>query len=733
MLAYRDLLNTAQYRVVSAPYGPMLVIAGAGTGKTRTIVYRLAWLVEHGVAPYNIVLLTFTRKAAKEMLDRATDLLGAELHGLYGGTFHAFAYRVLRQFKPAWLEERPFSVLDATDQQGIIRRCKEEANIGKGMRGFPNVQTVIGFFSKARNKEEGIGQIIARESPNVLPYADDLEKLGRAYATYKRENALLDYDDLLFELEDILRTDREALNVLRATYRHILVDEYQDTNLVQARILKLLAGSLEDERSVMAVGDEAQSIYAFRGATVRNILDFPKMFPGTSIVALEENYRSLQPILQVANRVMSYAREGYEKTLTAKREGREPVLEVECRSDIEQARCVAERIADLLETEPANEIAVLFRSGYQSYQLEANLAAKGIAYKKYGGLRYQEAAHVKDLMAYLYFIVNPMDLPGFTRIACMQPKIGIKTAEKIFHALGEKGEARYRKNYPALFAELDQLTELRAQKLDAADIVERVIDLYEPHLEEQYPADCQTRRMGLMELHTMATTTPELDLFLAEVLLDSVDREEENEDAVVLSTIHSAKGLEWKHVFVLDLVDGKLPSRFALAREEAMEEERRLMYVACTRAKDKLELYWYVRSESQASYGGDAYCTMSTFLQELDADDADEARVLPNGNLYVSSESKPRLQTRTREAESKQETQSRAEEPAAVREEGSQGDLVPAMDAMKEIRAKQITKCQHRIFGEGRIVNVLENGNLVISFPVLGTKTIMPAYVFVKK
>ena len=235
--------------------------------------------------------------------------------------------------------------------------------------------------------------------------------------------------------------------------------------------------------------------------------------------------------------------------------------------------------------------------------------------------------------------------------------------------------------------------------------------------------------MGLMELHTMATTKPELDLFLAEVLLDSVDREEENEDAVVLSTIHSAKGLEWKHVFVLDLVDGKLPSRFALAREEAMEEERRLMYVACTRAKDKLELYWYGRCESQASYGGDAYCTMSTFLQELDADDADDARVLPNGNLYVSSRSKPELQTRTREAEV---TQGRAEEPS-VREESSQGDLVPAMDAMTEIRARKITKCQHRIFGEGRIVSVQENGNLVITFPVLGTKTIMPSYVFVKK
>lgn len=728
MLAYRDLLNNAQYKVVSAPFGSMLVIAGAGTGKTRTIVYRLAWLVEHGVAPYNIALLTFTRKAAREMLDRATDLLGADLRGLYGGTFHAFAYRVLRQFKPGWLENRPFTVLDATDQQGIIRRCKEEAGIAKGMRGFPNVQAVIGLFSKARNKEESTGQVISRESPNVLPYADDLERLGKSYRDYKRANALLDYDDLLFELEDVLRNDREALNVLRATYRHILVDEYQDTNLVQARILKLLAGNVEDGRSVMAVGDEAQSIYAFRGATVRNILDFPKMFPNTSIVALEENYRSLQPILQVANRVMSYAREGYEKTLTAFRSGREPVRIVECRSDIEQARCVAERIEKLLETVPAGEIAVLFRSGYQSYQLEANLAAMGIAYKKYGGLRYQEAAHVKDLMAYLYFIVNPMDLPAFTRIACMQPKIGIKTAEKIFHSLGEKTEARYRKSYPALFAELDRLAEMRTQKLSAADCVEQAMELYDPHLEEQYAVDYPTRRLGLMELHTMATTATDLDLFLAEVLLDSVDREEDTKDSVVLSTIHSAKGLEWKHVFVLDLVDGKLPSRFALARADAMEEERRLMYVACTRAKDNLELYWYTRSEAASSYGGDSYCSMSTFLEELDADDAEEVRGLARGRLLASSRNTGQTQTRPE----KTEAASGARE-SKVREDGGEGNLVPALDAMKEIRAGQITECQHRIFGKGRILEVQDKGNLVISFPVLGTKTIMPAYVFVKR
>lgn len=768
MLDYSELLNTAQYKVVSAPNGPMLVIAGAGTGKTRTIVYRLAWLVEHGVDPWNIVLLTFTRKAAREMLDRATELLGAELRGLYGGTFHAFAYRILRQYKPAWLMEHNFSVLDSADQQEIIKRCKEDAGVGKGTRGFPKAQAIVGIISKARNKEVELQDILTRDSPQLLHYARALEAVAGRYADYKRANYLLDYDDLLFELEELLHTDQALRYTLQGQYKHILVDEYQDTNLVQARILQLLAGRPEGDRSVMAVGDEAQSIYAFRGATVRNILDFPKIFPGTQIVALEENYRSVQPVLQVANKIMSFAKEGYEKTLTAFRAGGDPVRVVQCRTDGDQASCVASRISALLETVPPHEIAVLFRSGYQSYQLEAALTGKGISYKKYGGLRYQEAAHVKDLMAYLHFIVNPDDLPSFTRIACMQPKIGIKTAEKILHGLGTEAEARHRKSYPNLFQEIDELAAMRNAALSPEDIVDRVLDIYDPHLTELYPEDSPARRLGLNELKTLAGRAEHLDLFLAEVLLDSVDREEKSEDDVVLSTIHSAKGLEWKHVFVIDLVDGKLPSRFALSRGDIMEEERRLMYVACTRAKDNLELYWYGYSESQASYGGgDSYCSMSTFLEELDAEDVDDAKGTASGRLTGLRAKKPEaavpfsetsasgsaskaasvdelreqlenvqrklneLVQQKERAAAKAGRHSYAEPAACVPED--RGSLVPATEVMDEIRAGRIKTCQHRMFGEGRILSVQEGNQLKVSFPVLGTKTIIASYLFVKK
>lgn len=764
MLNYSELLNQAQYEVVSAPYGPMLVIAGAGTGKTRTIVYRLAWLTEHGVDPRNILLLTFTRKAAREMLDRAADLLGADLRGLYGGTFHAFAYRMLRQFRPAWLQGRQFSVLDSTDQQEIVRRCKDDAGVSKGVRGFPKVQAIVGMISRARNKEVPLKDILATDSPQLMHFARELETVAQRYAEYKRSNGLLDYDDLLFELEDLLRTDQALRYTLQDMYRHILVDEYQDTNLVQARILQLLAGRLEDDRSVMAVGDEAQSIYAFRGATVRNILDFPKIFPGTRIVALEENYRSVQPVLEVANAVMSHAKEGYEKTLSAFREGGDPVRIVECHSDGDQARCVASRIKTLLKSVPPTEIAVLFRSGYQSYQLEAELAARSISCRKYGGLRFQEAAHVKDLMAYLHLVVNPDDLPAFTRIACMQPRIGAKTAEKILHARGTKAEARHRKSYPDLFRELDELAAMREAALSPEASVEQVMVLYQPHLEELYPEDYHRRSLGLNEIKTLAARSEDLELFLAELLLDSVDREEKNEKDVVLSTIHSAKGLEWKYVFVIDLVDGKLPSRFALARGDAMEEERRLMYVACTRARDNLELYWYHQSESQAAYGGDSFCVMSTFLEEMMDADVDTVVGTPSGRQLqkraagassarkktgsasvpasASEEFHRQLQELMRDYKGRQSGEDAAEddrqahaEPASDTQTDSQaGTLVPATELMDDIRAGRITTCQHRMFGEGRILSAQEGSQLLkISFPVLGVKNIIASYVFVKK
>ena len=377
-------LNPAQLEAVTAPDGPVLVIAGAGSGKTRTLVHRLAWLAEQGVSPEQMLLLTFTRKASREMLLRATDLLGYSLGGVHGGTFHGFAFSVLRQHRPAWASG-PVTIMDSADSASAIQQCRERLHIAKGDRSFPKTQTVLGLLSKARNKELPLGEVLQREAVHLLPHTDALVEIGAAYADYRRAHGLLDYDDLLFELEALLQGDAEhpgLASLFQERYRYIMVDEYQDTNRVQARLVQLLAGA---RGNVMAVGDDAQSIYAFRGANIRNILDFPKLFPETRLIRLEENYRSTQPVLAVANAVLASATEGYAKNLfTSKALTPETprVRILRPMSDLTQASIVAARVEELLARYQAGEIAVLFRAGYQSYHLEVALTKRGIKFRK---------------------------------------------------------------------------------------------------------------------------------------------------------------------------------------------------------------------------------------------------------------------------------------------------------------------------------------------------------------
>ena len=448
MIDFRQRLNAAQYEAATCGDGPVLVVAGAGSGKTRTIVHRLAWLAEQGVPPASMLLLTFTRKAAHEMLQRAADVSEQGLAGVQGGTFHSFAFSVLRRWRPEWLEGRGFSLMDSADMTAAVKECKEALGIGKGDRSFPKTQAVIGLLSKARNKEQELDVILQREAYQLLPHAEALGRLGEAYDAYRREKGLLDYDDLLFELENLLKRNDEAAARLRERFRHILVDEYQDTNLVQARIVRLLAGppdaAPQEMGNVMAVGDEAQSIYAFRGANVRNILDFPKLFPGARIIRLEENYRSTRPILDVANSVLSHAAESFHKRLFTRREGGAPVRLITPLSDKTQATLVATRITELLERYRPDEIAVLFRAGFHSFQLEMALNQRGVAFRKYGGLRYAEAAHVKDALAYARLLLNPLDMPSFTRIAALHPGVGPRTAQKIHAALASGDAERQR-------------------------------------------------------------------------------------------------------------------------------------------------------------------------------------------------------------------------------------------------------------------------------------------------
>ena len=730
-------LNPAQLEAVTAPDGPVLVIAGAGSGKTRTIVHRLAWLAEQGVPASDMLLLTFTRKASREMLLRATDLLGYSIGGVHGGTFHSFAFSVLRQYRPAWAEG-PVTVMDSADSASAIQQCKERLKVGKGDRSFPKTQTIIGLLSKARNKEISIGDVLQRDAQHLLPHADALESIGEAYRGYRRQHGLLDYDDLLFELEDLLKgapeAGREGLaERFRERYRYIMVDEYQDTNRVQARLVRLLAG---EAGNVMAVGDDAQSIYAFRGADVRNILDFPKLFPGTRVIRLEENYRSTQPVLDVANAVLAPASEGFRKNLFTTKENTPKTPRVRLvrpMSDLTQANVVAARVEELLDRYQAKEIAVLFRAGYQSYHLEVALSKRGIKFRKYGGLRYAEAVHVKDVVAFVRLAINPLDMPSFERVAGLSKGVGTKTAEKIYHVAAQGDFDALRKactKYPDLWSDMLLLDKLREHNLTPAALIEMVIEHYTPRLQAIFPDDWPRRQQGLSELAHIASAYTDLEQFVADLSLETPEDDADEFDEagrVVLSTIHSSKGLEWDAVILLDLVEDRFPSRHALVRPEDFEEERRLMYVACTRAREDLELFVPATLYSRQN-GGNEPATPSPFVRELPFSALEEWQEGYTGRISKRSTSfagdpafsRPSLDIPRELAN-----------PNAGRVKGVFPP--PVIPEAKGNRAASkggagCGYCRHKVFGRGKIVEQLPPDKCRVNFPGFGLKVILSAF-----
>ena len=730
-------LNPAQLEAVTAPDGPVLVIAGAGSGKTRTIVHRLAWLAEQGVPASDMLLLTFTRKASREMLLRATDLLGYSIGGVHGGTFHSFAFSVLRQYRPAWAEG-PVTVMDSADSASAIQQCKERLKVGKGDRSFPKTQTIIGLLSKARNKEISIGDVLQRDAQHLLPHADALESIGEAYRGYRRQHGLLDYDDLLFELEDLLKGDPEAgreglAERFRERYRYIMVDEYQDTNRVQARLVRLLAG---EAGNVMAVGDDAQSIYAFRGADVRNILDFPKLFPGTRVIRLEENYRSTQPVLDVANAVLAPASEGFRKNLFTTKENTPKTPRVRLvrpMSDLTQANVVAARVEELLDRYQAKEIAVLFRAGYQSYHLEVALSKRGIKFLKYGGLRYAEAVHVKDVVAFVRLAINPLDMPSFERVAGLSKGVGTKTAEKIYHVAAQGDFDALRKactKYPDLWSDMLLLDKLREHNLTPAALIEMVIEHYTPRLQAIFPDDWPRRQQGLSELAHIASAYTDLEQFVADLSLETPEDDADEFDEagrVVLSTIHSSKGLEWDAVILLDLVEDRFPSRHALVRPEDFEEERRLMYVACTRAREDLELFVPATLYSRQN-GGNEPATPSPFVRELPFSALEEWQEGYTGRISKRSTSfagdpafsRPSLDI-PRELANPNAGRVKGVFPPPVIPE-AKGDRAASKGGAG------CGYCRHKVFGRGKIVEQLPPDKCRVNFPGFGLKVILSAF-----
>jgi DNA helicase-2/ATP-dependent DNA helicase PcrA len=596
-ISYKTELNKSQYEAVISTEGPVLVIAGAGTGKTRTLVYRVARLVEKGINPENILLLTFTRKSAKEMIKRASVVLDSRCDGVSGGTFHSFANLILRKYSNLLGLKNSFTILDTSDAQDIVDLVRGRFPEIKEKR-FPRKSTICDIYSKSINKSSTADEIIATEYPHFINCVDTIKLICKQYCEYKRENSLLDYDDLLIYLKLLLESNEELRNQLSDKYKYILIDEYQDTNSIQADITRLLACK---HNNVMAVGDDAQSIYSFRGANFQNIMDFPNIFEGTKIIKLEENYRSTQEILNFSNEIISHAVKKYEKSLFSC--GKTGVLPaIICSADQQtEAEFVAQRILELSEEGiPLNEIAILARSARSTYKIEIELNKKGLPFKKFGGYKFVETAHIKDIIAHLRVLMNPEDIISWNRILLLLSGIGSTTSNKLISVLSKGQNTEIEKirlkatSKEALTKLLEVIDEIMSSKMTIFDTVEKIIAYYQPLLAEKYD-DFNKREKDLENFLSLVQGYSALEDFLSDIALEppensvvGVEGGAVYDEYLTLSTIHSAKGLEWKAVFITGAVDGKFPSVYSYNAVDDLEEERRLMYVAATRAKNEL-------------------------------------------------------------------------------------------------------------------------------------------------
>jgi DNA helicase-2/ATP-dependent DNA helicase PcrA len=621
---YHQELNSAQLKAVESIHGPYLVIAGAGSGKTRVLVHRVAYLVQQGIAPEQILLLTFTRRSAEEMLRRASILLDERCRKVSGGTFHSFANMILRKYAKLLEISSNFTILDQADSEDTVNLIRTQLNFHKFKKTFPRKHVILEVISKSVNKSEEISEVLFDEYPQFIEFAEEIKKIRNEYNKYKHQKSLLDYDDLLVFLKNLL-TQHEAVRAsLSAKYKYIMVDEYQDTNKLQAHIACLLAA---DHANIMVVGDDAQSIYSFRGANFKNIIDFPKIFKGTKIITLEENYRSTQPILNLTNAVIACAKEKFQKNLFTKKQGGEIPVFIDCLDENSQSTFVSEKILELKgEGIALKDIAVLFRSGWHSNDLEIELASRNIPFAKYGGKKFVEAAHIKDLVSYLRIAYNALDQVSWLRVLELIPRIGPKTATKIIEAILDpsKLEGLWQNN-----DELKKLFKLLKNvdlKRDSpAEIIARFLDYYQPLLKIKYD-DFNKRLNDLDSLLRIAGRYKTTEQFLVDMALEPPERmlvepirKDKLDAPLTLSTIHSAKGLEWHTVFLIYVAEGHLPSYLSLGSQEQIEEERRLFYVAATRAKVNLFLLKPHIDRSPRSFadaGSSMFTQNSRFLEQ---------------------------------------------------------------------------------------------------------------------
>jgi DNA helicase-2/ATP-dependent DNA helicase PcrA len=653
---YARELNPQQLAAVTAPPGPALVIAGAGSGKTRTLTYRVAYLLEQGVPADRILLLTFTNKAAGEMMRRVADLLGRQLPSLWGGTFHSIGARILRSHADLLGYRRDFTILDRDDAKDLIKTCIAEAGIETKGTHFPKPEVLCEIFSLAVNTHKTTGEILEDQFDYFEQFTAQITDLQKRYTARKRATNAMDFDDLLALWLRLLQEHADVCEHYQRRFQFILVDEYQDTNQLQSDLIDLLAGR---HHNVTVVGDDAQSIYAWRGANFQNIFKFPKRHPDAKVFKIETNYRSTPEILKVANAAIAANRDQFTKILTpARKSGLKPAL-VTCADAAQQAAFIAQRVAELPEEGvDLNQVAVLYRSHFHALELQLELTKRNIPFSITSGIRFFEQAHIKDATAYLKLVANPQDELAFKRIALLLPGIGAKGADKLWKAFHEKleGTASSVPNNSGLepnnsgqrrsaalqacsksvptkaatawkqFVETISQLEDEIVRQSAAKMLRLVMDAgYDDYLKENF-ANYRNRLEDLEQLAVFAYQFGSVEDFLTQLaLLTNVEAEDgdaANRDAeqIRLSTIHQAKGLEFDVVFVIMLCDGLFPSARSMENDEGEEEERRLFYVAITRAKNELYLSYPLIRAGYGSTGIDAMQQPSRFLSEIPRD-----------------------------------------------------------------------------------------------------------------
>ncbi len=651
---YKAELNEEQHRAVTEGDGACLILAGAGSGKTRTITYRVAYLLEQGIAPQNILLLTFTNKAAKEMTERVERLLGTYPSGLWSGTFHSIANRILRKYATQLSYSPNFSILDQDDAGQLIDLCVKELKIDTKNRRFPKRSLVKSLISFAQNKRCGIKIAIETKSPKYMPIMEEIDAVADLYTRKKREQNVMDFDDLLINLLKLLE-DHHTRDQLASNFQFILVDEFQDTNSIQSAIVDKFASA---HRNLFVVGDDAQSIYSFRAAEIKNILDFPKLYPGANVFRLTQNYRSSPEILNVANQSIAKNTNQFKKDLeSTKQKGSKPFV-VPSVNDRQEAHFIADKILEHREQgSDLREIAVLFRAAFHSQALEFELMKRDIPYDYRGGMRFFERSHIKDAVAHLRIIHNLKDITAWIRCLTLHQGVGVITANKVAIAAAtlsapeevitmqapggrraQEGWGKFIDLFKTLIAApsrpCGEISPLQS-RWEPSKIIRTFAanKEYIAHLEHEFP-NYDERLEDLEQFALFAEQYDNISNFLEDVSLVNEygavrDKGKAEKDKIILSTIHQAKGLEWDHVFVMHLNEGVFPHQKAFAEKGGVEEERRLFYVAVTRARRTL----YMAYPLTSGYDSLEVKEPSMFIQEIPRDACERVRLRPSSSF----------------------------------------------------------------------------------------------------